>query len=273
MLSTQRLVTGFILLAVMTATFVCGGLALVALAALVTALALWEFYGLFWPGGNKLAAKALATAFGGLFVLAQSTALTTSLGLVSGFTVLLALVFLLARGFGSREIDMPSLTPLLYGLAYIALPLGMALSLSMAEQFFVVFVAILTDSGGYFGGLYFGKHKIWPSVSPNKTVEGSLGGLLATLALCLGVGVYSTASGGGLFPPLPLWGWLLFGVFLNLAAQAGDFFESALKRSMNIKDSGGLLPGHGGVLDRIDSLLFVIPAYLVSRHLLLTLAG
>ena len=271
----QRIITGFALLAVITAAILYGGKVLLGLASVVSALALWELNELFWPKGN-LIAKLLASIFGAVFVAAHGCPYASGLGLLIGFTVLLALVFLLIWGIGVYDIDMKAFAALLYGAVYIAVPLSLALSLSLPEQFFVLFVAIMTDTGGYFGGLYFGKHKIWPTVSPKKTIEGSLGGLLATLALCLAVG-FGAPKIALLAPlaklPLPLWGWLVFGLVLNIAAQTGDFFESALKRSCYAKDSGGLLPGHGGILDRIDSLLLVIPVYLFARYLLLTFTG
>ena len=270
-----RLITGFALLAVITAALLYGGRVMLGLASLVSALALWELYELFWPKGNLLS-KLLASVFGAVFVAAHGCPYVSSLGLLIGFTLLLALIFLIIWGIGVYDIDMKAFAALLYGVVYIAVPFSMALSLSLPEQFFVLFIAIMTDTGGYFCGLYFGKHKIWPSVSPKKTIEGSLGGLLATLALCLAVG-YGAPKIALLAPlaklPLPLWGWLVLGLVLNIAAQTGDFFESALKRSCYAKDSGGLLPGHGGILDRVDSLLLVIPAYLFARYLLLTFAG
>jgi hypothetical protein len=99
-----------------------------------------------------------------------------------------------------------------------------------------------------------GGPKIWPSISPKKTWAGSLGGLATCIVVCVGIGL--------LLGSADILSFALLGTGLNVAAQLGDFFESALKRWRGVKDSGRVLPGHGGILDRIDSLLFVLPAVL-----------
>ncbi len=118
--------------------------------------------------------------------------------------------------------------------------------------FALVWVA---DSGAYFAGRQFGKTKLIPDVSPNKTVEGLIGGLLLTGAVMAGVAYYRHLTG------LHLAGFVVLSVITVLASVLGDLFESLLKRKVHIKDSGTLLPGHGGVLDRIDSLLAAAPIF------------
>ena len=111
-----------------------------------------------------------------------------------------------------------------------------------------------TDTGAYYTGKTFGKHKFAPSISPNKTWEGTLGGLALAC-------VVAAAFKETLLPDLT---WLDAGILALLGGgwgQMGDLFESAFKRSCGVKDSGTLLPGHGGVLDRFDSLIFTAPAY------------
>jgi len=111
-----------------------------------------------------------------------------------------------------------------------------------------------TDIGAYFAGRLFGRHKLAPEISPGKTLEGSLGGILFSfLALVVYTGVVREVFPFGL---LELW---LFSLLLSLAAQLGDLVESMLKRFSGVKDSGQFLPGHGGLLDRLDSLLFTFP--------------
>ncbi|MCY3810949.1 MAG: phosphatidate cytidylyltransferase [Gammaproteobacteria bacterium] len=110
----------------------------------------------------------------------------------------------------------------------------------------------LADTGAYFTGHQFGRRKLAPRVSPGKTVEGALGGAAAVLAW--------SACAAVLFDG-PVVGWLLLGVAIVAAAVVGDLFESALKRMRGVKDSGGILPGHGGILDRIDSVLPTAPVF------------
>ena len=118
------------------------------------------------------------------------------------------------------------------------------------------------DIGALYFGTYFGKHKLCPWVSPGKTIEGSLGGLLSAMVIGLGLKFF-------LFQGLAWSGFVLFFVLAAVIGQVGDLFESMLKRSADIKDSGGLLPGHGGFLDRIDALLFVSPLSCFFKDFLL----
>ena len=115
----------------------------------------------------------------------------------------------------------------------------------------------ISDSGAYFAGRFFGRHLLFPSLSPNKTLEGGLGGLLATV-LVVGFVSYQFLGFG-------LAKAAIIGAGVSLFSQTGDLFESTLKRILDVKDLGHFLPGHGGVLDRVDSLLFTAPAvYYIS---------
>jgi phosphatidate cytidylyltransferase len=112
--------------------------------------------------------------------------------------------------------------------------------------------AWLADSGGYFAGRYLGKHKLYPLVSPNKTWEGFFGAIGGALcAACLAHFIYLRS--------IPLSHALTLGLLSGTLGQLGDLAESLMKRSMAVKDSGQLLPGHGGMLDRVDALLVVGP--------------
>jgi phosphatidate cytidylyltransferase len=112
-------------------------------------------------------------------------------------------------------------------------------------------------------GRTLGKHKLAPQLSPGKTWEGAAGSLLGSLLVTVGLielAVQLTKRDIlTLSFPGPIWYWLVFAVIVNVAAQVGDLAESALKRSAGVKDSGTLLPGHGGILDRIDALLLAAP--------------
>jgi phosphatidate cytidylyltransferase len=125
-----------------------------------------------------------------------------------------------------------------------------------------------SDTGAYFVGRAIGRRKLMPSVSPAKTIEGSLGGIALSVVMCW-VFVRMMLAPNGQLALTPV-GIVIFGVLIAVAAQLGDLFESLLKREAKVKDSSGLLPGHGGFLDRVDSLLFVLPvAALLLNYLLI----
>ncbi|MGY0504319.1 phosphatidate cytidylyltransferase [Luteimonas sp. e5] len=120
-------------------------------------------------------------------------------------------------------------------------------------------VVWMADSGAYFAGRKFGRHKLSPRISPNKTVEGLVGGLLAALVFGLGFAMLAGAGGVAL-------GWVALAIVLTvLASLVGDLFESLLKRQAGVKDSGALIPGHGGILDRIDSVLAALPVFALCK--------
>jgi len=117
----------------------------------------------------------------------------------------------------------------------------------------------LSDTGAYFAGKNFGRHKMAPRVSPKKTWEGSIGGLLLAMAgigVIYGIHNYTQTK---YLPAWPLYRYVLVGLVLAIVGQVGDLVESMLKRDAGVKDSGQVLPGHGGVLDRCDGFLFAGP--------------
>jgi phosphatidate cytidylyltransferase len=129
-----------------------------------------------------------------------------------------------------------------------------------------------TDIGAYAFGRMFGKRKLMPSVSPGKTVAGAVGGVVAAIASSwFYIVVFLKPFGHLALTPL---GMILFGIAISVTGQTGDLAESLLKREAGVKDSSSLLPGHGGLLDRWDSLLFTVPiAYLILGYLLIPAPG
>jgi phosphatidate cytidylyltransferase len=173
---------------------------------------------------------------------------------------------------------MASVAASMFGLFYVALPLSLLIDLrgEPLRCFLIVFILFSVwagDIAAYYVGKNFGKHKLAPIVSPNKSWEGAIASSLASLGVAALVFKYQYDLSLFFSQPFGIsWGsydvlrtgypWthvILLGLFTNVFAQLGDLFESALKRGAGVKDSGTLLPGHGGVLDRIDALLFAIP--------------
>ncbi len=118
--------------------------------------------------------------------------------------------------------------------------------------FYALFIIWSTDSGAYFIGRAIGKKKLWPDISPNKTVEGFIGGVVCAIVVGIIMSFFTDLNMS--IPKL-----IIVTAVLSVFGQIGDLVESALKRHYQVKDSGQLLPGHGGMLDRFDSLLFVLP--------------
>jgi phosphatidate cytidylyltransferase len=152
------------------------------------------------------------------------------------------------------------------GPLYVCLPLSMLILIDMQPKgniwiFFLLAVIFANDTGALYAGKAFGRHKLYPAVSPNKTWEGSVGGLLTGLIISIVFFSIDALKIHAIDPAI-----LLLVLGLSAATQTGDLVESMIKRSYGVKDSGGILPGHGGMLDRVDGLLFAIPvlyAYLV----------
>jgi phosphatidate cytidylyltransferase len=124
--------------------------------------------------------------------------------------------------------------------------------IGLVHVFFALFIIWATDSGAYFIGRAMGKNKLWPEISPNKTVEGSLGGVICAILVAIIFQLVAPVEES-------IIQLLIIAVVLSIFGQVGDLVESAFKRHYGVKDSGRILPGHGGILDRFDSLLFVWP--------------
>lgn len=128
---------------------------------------------------------------------------------------------------------------------------------------FVFFLVFAADTGAYFAGRSFGKHKLAPNISPGKTVEGAIGGL----ALCAVWGGVAGSFAFGLHAPVPIALLVLLSLIVAVVSIIGDLTESMLKRAVGLKDSGHILPGHGGILDRVDSIVAAAPAMLLGLRL------
>ena len=146
-------------------------------------------------------------------------------------------------------------------IPYIGVPLGLLAALNIARGWratlLLIATVVVSDSLQFYTGRLFGRHALAPAISPKKTIEGAIGGVIAGTLFMMFVG-------RSVFPEHP-WPWLAaLGLVMVLLGILGDLFESRLKRDANVKDSSSLIPGHGGVLDRIDALLFVIPAFALA---------
>ena len=231
---------------------------------LVAVVSLWEYFRIiFAKGAGREVVPMQAVAY-----LAASTMLVAAgAGRIPMIGVLISVALVLLAGISLRYFkdDMGVIETIIkvaFSLVYIPLSLACLALLKFhphgaAEIFFILCIVAGGDVGAFYSGTYLGKHKLCPAVSPKKTIEGSLGGLAVNLLIGLVFNLF-------FLPGTPLWGCLLIAVCGGIAGQVGDLFESEFKRAAGVKDSGVILPGHGGLLDRIDALLLATPlAYLL----------
>jgi phosphatidate cytidylyltransferase len=246
--STLVLLPVFIWIVVAAPIWVFG-----ATVVLVAALAQWEFTGMFERAGVRVF-RVLGLA-GGILVTA-SFALPISERLAFTAVLLVALTALLWPASGGPR-DWQGVVVTVFGIGYVNWLLGYAFwlrDLANGEEWvlLLVWVTWLGETAAYLVGSTVGRHRLAPLVSPNKTVEGALAQLVVSVLAALIARVW-------FFPALSMPSALLVGLLLGVTGQVGDLVESALKRSVGTKDTGTVIPGHGGALDRIDSLLFNTP--------------
>lgn len=221
----------------------------------IAAWALYEYYAMALTA-ERAVEKCLGIIAGiGLMVPLGLGQYALFVGCLTAVVFSFACVFLLRHG----AIDKVSgeLALLLFGFIYISIPLAhLALLRNQLHGIqwvlLVLMMVMLNDTSAYFTGTFFGRRKLYPSVSPKKSVEGAIGGLAGSV-LAAGLAHLTFA------PWTPLVPLLLLGLVVGVVAELGDLFESLLKRSFGVKDSGSLIPGHGGILDRLDSLMFAFP--------------
>jgi phosphatidate cytidylyltransferase len=189
------------------------------------------------------------------------------LGYIAGFALLLwngetwlllTITAIVSMGFAMREADLANCLPrtalLMLGILYVFGTWKCAPLLHDANRHWLMYALLVNwcgDIGAYYTGRNFGKHKLAPEVSPKKTWEGAGGSVAASILLAGGYLYY--------FVHVPVWQVIALTAVANVAGQLGDLAESSAKRGAGVKDSGRLLPGHGGFLDRVDSTLFALP--------------
>ncbi len=256
----KRWITGLTALPFLVWLIFRGGMVFALFLAALSVLALSEYFRIIFSG-RTAPLKDPAAVFS--MILAPLVVMVTQTGGLPAGLIFAAASLYGAAGLaihGSRKKKDPGDAPLhlVQSMLYIPVMLALALFIrngdaGMNRLFFLLAVVFAGDIAALYCGTFFGKHALSPGLSPGKTIEGSLGGLAANLLIGAGFAPF-------LLPDHPFPGLLVMCVLTGIAGQAGDLFESGLKRAAGVKDSGGILPGHGGILDRIDALLFALPA-------------
>ena len=269
----KRILTALVLILAVLALIFFGQLWMITLfAAIIAVLASYEYLKLAAVGaeshGVKLQIPAWWMALGTVLafvVTLPNFPVEAQLPVLSALT----LALFAWNGFRAPLIQvLPDTAQGLFGLIWIAYPLTLIPLLWKQEDgiALVLFLMLCVWAGDIFAlyiGRAFGKRKLAPRLSPGKTWEGAIASIFGSLAaagLVIWIGDFLTARGNLLLHiSEPLWQTLILAAILNIAAQVGDLLESAVKRGAGVKDSGTMLPGHGGILDRIDALLVATP--------------
>ncbi len=249
----KRILTAFISIPILLVIIIYGGRFYFSLLILCfIALGLNEFFSILLPG--SLGFRIPFLLFGVLIpysVYLRSYELTLSF--LSFYLVFLFLLYLFKTKRIPEELNQMGIITL--GIMYIPLLFSYLIPLRDLDYKWILFllsIIFVCDTGALYIGMFFGKHKLYPAISPNKTAEGAIGGIFS--------GIGGAILARSIFlKELGIKEAIFLGFFLSILGELGDLSESMIKRGGGVKDSGNLFPGHGGVLDRIDSLLFAAP--------------
>lgn len=272
--NATRMLTGFIMGTIAMGCIILGGIALFLLLAVVIYFASKEYVKILEHKGFYPSLKIILVAEAILAVITYFDRVEYVASALT-FCTFVAFMWVLFRG---RQPYTANVATTILGFVYCGyFPLHLQLLRDMSSPVYhdglgfvvMMFTSILlTDVGCYYAGTRLGKHKLAPVVSPNKTIEGSIGGAISAVIGALIVGAFINLC----FVEVQWYVSVIVGLICTVFAQIGDLCESLLKRDAGVKDSGNSLPGHGGFLDRTDSFIFTIPVmyyfckYFVFSH-------
>jgi phosphatidate cytidylyltransferase len=241
---------------------------------IVTILGLWEFYSLA-EKGRSFPQKIFGTIYGAILFLAFTLVLVgdkynvhTGNIIIPITRILILFLFLsfflifIFELFRKKDNPFKNIAFTFLGIIYVAVPFTLLNFMGILKgaynhqlMFGIFFLLWCNDAGAYIVGSLIGKHKLFPRISPGKSWEGSIGGAIITYGIVFIISNWYTL--------ISFADWMVIATILIVIGTLGDLVESLLKRSVNVKDSGSLLPGHGGILDRFDSLIMSVPFIVV----------
>lgn len=264
----SRILAGIAVAVILSGALLMGQIAVTVLAIAACMIAVYEFASVIFGYATKRR-KAETAALIALAVINLMLAAYWPQLVAVGLVYSAILIFI--HNIVQHRLEPNDIVYQIFSLLYVALPLGLVIQMysltSGSLLIWLIFViSTSTDSTAYFVGMKYGKRRLAPAISPKKSVEGAIGGFVGSVVFSILFGVVLST---GFQLHLPLWQYALVGMVGSVFGQFGDLSASLIKRKFNKKDYGNLIPGHGGILDRIDSILFIIPvvylyAYLVS---------
>ena len=255
MVLTHRLITAVLGIPLLIFLIYRGSTLLLLAVLLVFLLGMREFIYMAEKTGYSL--LKLSMYIGGLLLIGEAYLYG---GEYATLTYFIVFMFLAINLILVSKLNIATMAVSFLGVIYLSffkyILLLRDLPYVFLEGFYLILIAFLltwmVDTGAYFSGRLFGNKKLAPSISPNKTWEGAIGGTIFTILTAV-ILHFTLISIGGVLNAI------ILGLLISISGQLGDLLESLIKRAANVKDSGNLLPGHGGILDRFDSILFTVP--------------
>jgi len=262
----KRALTAIVFVALLLGCTFWNQLSFTLLFFVIIIVGIWEFYTLAEKGNNN--PQKIAGTIAGAILYASTSLVAAGVLDVKFLLINLAFVFLffIIELFSKAENPFANIAFTLLGLIYVAIPFSSlnfitALNGTYNYQLLFGFFFILwsNDTGAYLVGSAIGKHKLFPRVSPGKTWEGSIGGAVLSYIVAFIIAEWYTVIDRS--------DWMVIATILIVVGSLGDLVESLFKRSIDVKDSGNILPGHGGILDRFDSLILATPFVFVYLYI------
>ena len=242
----KRTITGLILVILTIGLTLKGGRLLALFVFLISIIGLREFYNALDTKYSSIRSIGYIASI--LFFLNSLGYDKIALNFIMSFAIVSSLIFLVLK----EDIKLTNISITIFSIFYIPFLFQHIIYLDGSIYIWLIFITAWgTDTFAYLTGNLFGKNKLCPDLSPNKTVEGFFGGILGSVLLTIGFSKYLNLS--------PLWELIILSALGAIIAQFGDLAASKIKRITSIKDYGFIIPGHGGILDRFDSILFTAP--------------
>ena len=260
----KRAITGLIFVIVLISCTYLHPFLLFGLFLLFVVIGSWEYLNILNSNSKISPNIALGIFNSAICFLTVTSEYIFKISSEPFFAVLLIGVFgtPLIELYNKKEAPFSNIVHSLFPIIYVSLPFGLLIlansefpeySKNFNSELILGFYFILwsNDTGAYLTGKAFGKHKLFERISPNKTWQGSIGGALLSVGISVIMGLT--------FNSISLWKWIGIGIIISIFGSMGDLAQSLFKRSMGVKDSGKIMPGHGGILDRFDGLLIASP--------------
>lgn len=247
-----RSISGICLVALLLTAILYSELSCLLILALIGVAATYELLHNINNNTSITTLKWFAATFSALICTLSYLQVNSSTMIMTIFSIII--MRMIIEMYRKENDPLRSISYEFFAVIYSTIPMLMLFQMS-SELIIALFIMVWSnDVGAYLVGVSCGKHKLWERLSPKKSWEGFAGGVIATI-------IAAIIIGNGRDQSLYLWG--VIAIFVSIAAVYGDLFESMFKRSLKIKDSGNIIPGHGGVLDRFDAIFFAAPVFYI----------